>query len=90
MLTLLQNVAVLGFLGLVMTMVVTGRGIDNSLVAALTAPPEIAPPMVLDGYPLSLGMAKGSGIWAMPRSIETGQPPPRGRSTQTHEEGEPP
>jgi ribose transport system permease protein len=35
MLTLLQNVAVLGILGLAMAIVVLGRGIDISLIAAL-------------------------------------------------------
>ena len=34
MLTLLQNVAVLGILGLAMAIVVIGRGIDISLIAA--------------------------------------------------------
>ena len=39
MLTLLQNVAVLGILGLAMAIVVIGRGIDISLIAALAVPP---------------------------------------------------
>jgi ribose transport system permease protein len=41
MLTLLQNVAVLGILGLAMAIVVIGRGIDISLVAALAVPPGL-------------------------------------------------
>jgi ribose transport system permease protein len=41
MLTLLQNVAVLGILGLAMAIVVIGRGIDISLIAALGVPPGL-------------------------------------------------
>ena len=39
MLTLLQNVAVLGILGLAMALIVIGRGIDISLIAALAGIP---------------------------------------------------
>ena len=39
MLTLLQNVAVLGILGLAMAIVVIGRGIDISMIAVLAVPP---------------------------------------------------
>src|ERR1700691_165229 len=38
MLTLLQNVAILGILGLAMSVVVIGRGVDLSLVASLAVP----------------------------------------------------
>jgi ribose transport system permease protein len=50
MLTLLQNVAVLGILGLAMAIVVIGRGIDISLVAALVVPPGLLLQMVQNGH----------------------------------------
>src|SRR6202050_3435781 len=53
MLTLLQNVAVLGILGLAMAIVVIGRGIDISLIAALAVPPGLVLQMVQDGYSLT-------------------------------------
>ena len=46
MLTLLQSVAVLGILGLAMAIVVIGRGIDISLIAALAVPPGLVLQMV--------------------------------------------
>ena len=49
-LTLLQNVAVLGILGLAMAIVVLGRGIDISLIAALAVPPGLVLQMVQDGH----------------------------------------
>jgi ribose transport system permease protein len=52
MLTLLQNVAVLGILGLAMAIVVLGRGIDISLIAALAVPPGLVLQMVQDGHTL--------------------------------------
>lgn len=59
MLTLLQNVAVLGILSLAMAIVVIGRGIDISLVAALVVPPGLVLAMVQNGYsvPSALGAA---------------------------------
>lgn len=57
MLTLLQNVAVLGILGLAMALVVIGRGIDISLVAALAVPPGLVLQMVQDGYSLPISIA---------------------------------
>ena len=59
MLTLLQNVAVLGILGLAMAIVVIGRGIDISLIAALAVPPGLVLQMVQNGHslPFSLLMA---------------------------------
>jgi ribose transport system permease protein len=59
MLTLLQNVAVLGILGLAMALVVIGRGIDISLIAALAVPPGLVLQMVQDGYsmPFSIVVA---------------------------------
>ena len=53
MLTLLQNVAVLGILGLAMAIVVIGRGIDLSLIAALAVPPGLVLQMVQDGHSLA-------------------------------------
>src|SRR5258708_39169011 len=52
MLTLLQHVAVLGILGLGMAIVVLGRGIDISLIAALAVPPGLVLQMVQDGHSL--------------------------------------
>jgi ribose transport system permease protein len=53
MLTLLQNVAVLGILGLAMAIVVLGRGIDISLIAALAMPPGLVLQMVQNGHSLA-------------------------------------
>lgn len=52
MLTLLQNVAVLGILGLAMAIVVLGRGIDISLIAALAVPPGLVLQLVQNGHTL--------------------------------------
>ena len=52
MLTLLQNVAVLGILGLGMAIVVIGRGIDISLIASLAVPPGLVLQMVQNGHSL--------------------------------------
>ena len=59
MLTLLQNVAVLGILGLAMAIVVIGRGIDLSLIAALAVPPGVVLQLVQNGdsLPHALTMA---------------------------------
>src|SRR5436305_13547710 len=57
MLTLLQNVAVLGILGLAMAIVVIGRGIDISLIAALAVPPGMVLQMVQDGHSLLASLA---------------------------------
>ena len=57
MLTLLQNVAVLGILGLAMAIVVIGRGIDISLIAALAVPPGLVLQMVQDGHSLPVSLA---------------------------------
>jgi len=50
MLGLLQNVAILGILGLGMAIVVIGRGIDISMIAALAVPPGLVLQMVQNGY----------------------------------------
>src|SRR5271155_713426 len=67
MLTLLQNVAVLGILGLAMAIVVIGRGIDISLIAALAVPPGLVLQMVQDGHSLT-----ASVITALALSIVMG------------------
>src|SRR3569833_1178010 len=56
MLTLLQNVAVLGILGLAMAIDVIGRGIDISLIAALAVPPGLVLQMVQNGHSLSASL----------------------------------
>ncbi|HEY6983266.1 ABC transporter permease [Reyranella sp.] len=56
MLTLLQNVAVLGILGLAMAIVVIGRGIDLSLIAALAVPPGVVLQLVQDGDSFSYAL----------------------------------
>lgn len=48
--TLLQNVATLGILGLGMGTVVIGRGLDLSMIATLAVPPGIVLQMVQDGH----------------------------------------
>ena len=50
MLTLLQNVAILGILGLGMAVVVIGRGIDISMIASLAVPPGLVLQMVQNGH----------------------------------------
>jgi ribose transport system permease protein len=55
--TLHQNVAVLGILGLAMALVVIGRGIDISLIAALAVPPGLVLQMVQDGHSLPISIA---------------------------------
>jgi ribose transport system permease protein len=64
MLTLLQNVAVLGILGLAMAIVVIGRGIDISLVAALAVPPGLVLQMVQDGHSLPVSLAAAFALTA--------------------------
>ena len=53
LLTLVQNVAILGILGLGMAIVVIGRGIDISMVASLAVPAGLVLQMVQNGYPIS-------------------------------------
>jgi ribose transport system permease protein len=57
MLTLLQNVAVLGILGLGMAIVVIGRGVDLSLIATLAVPSGLVLQMVQDGSPFPVALA---------------------------------
>jgi ribose transport system permease protein len=57
MLGLLQNVAILGILGLGMAIVVIGRGIDISMVAVLAVPAGLVLQMVQDGHSLPAAFA---------------------------------
>ncbi|MGS0759194.1 ABC transporter permease, partial [Roseateles sp. GG27B] len=50
LLGLLQNVAILGILGLAMAVIVIGRGIDISMVAVLAVPAGLVLQMVQDGH----------------------------------------
>ena len=70
MLTLLQNVAVLGILGLAMAIVVIGRGIDISLIAALAVPPGLVLQMVQDGHSLPISLA---AAFALTRGVRPRQ-----------------
>ena len=54
---LLQNVAILGLLGLGMAIIVIGRGIDLSMVAVLAVPAGLVLQMVQDGHSLSVAFA---------------------------------
>lgn len=69
LLTLLQNVAILGILGLGMAVVVIGRGIDISLVAALAVPAGMLLQLVQNGHPLAsafflaLGLSLALGLF---------------------------
>src|ERR1700734_326488 len=62
MLTLLQNVAVLGILGLAMGVVVIGRGIDISLVASLAVPAGLILQMVQDGHSVPVAFIAALGL----------------------------
>lgn len=59
LLTLLQNVAILGILGLGMAVVVIGRGIDISMVATLAVPCGLLLQLVQGGHSLT-----GALVWA--------------------------
>ena len=54
LLGLLQNVAILGILGLGMAIVVIGRGIDISMVAVLAVPAGLVLQLVQDGHSLPM------------------------------------
>ena len=51
--------AVLGILGLAMAIVVIGRGIDISMIAALAVPPGLVLQMVQDGHSLPISLCDG-------------------------------
>ena len=71
MLTLLQNVAVLGILGLAMAIVVIGRGIDLSLIAALAVPPGLVLQLVQDGHSLPYRLVDGRRFSRSPSAWST-------------------
>ena len=54
LLTLVQNVSILGILGLGMALIVIGRGVDLSMIAALAVPAALMLQMVQDGHPVAL------------------------------------
>jgi ribose transport system permease protein len=60
LLTLLQNVAILGILGLGMAVVVIGRGIDISMIATLAVPSGLLLQLVQNGH--SLGSAAATAL----------------------------
>jgi ribose transport system permease protein len=64
MLGLLQNVAILGILGLGMAIIVIGRGIDISMVAVLAVPAGLILQLVQDGHslPVAFGAALGLAL----------------------------
>jgi len=62
LLTLVQNVAILGILGLGMAVVVIGRGIDISMVAALAVPAGLLLQLVADGTPLGTAAPLAIGL----------------------------
>ncbi len=62
LLTLLQNVAILGILGLGMAVVVIGRGIDISLVAALAVPAGMLLQLVQNGHPVESAFVLAFGL----------------------------
>src|ERR1700690_3297505 len=57
LLNLLQNVAILGILGLAMSVVVIGRGVDLSLVPPLSVPPGLLLQRVQHGYSVPIAFA---------------------------------
>ena len=56
LLTLVQNVSILGILGLGMALIVIGRGVDLSMIAALAVPPALALQLVQDGHAVGLAL----------------------------------
>lgn len=62
LLTLLQNVAILGILGLGMALVVIGRGIDISMIAAMAVPSGFLLQMVQSGQPLASACLLAMGL----------------------------
>jgi ribose transport system permease protein len=71
MLTLLQNVAVLGILGLAMAIVVIGRGIDLSLIATLAVPGGLVLQMVQNGHSLPVSLL-AAGLLAVAIGLVNG------------------
>lgn len=57
LLTLIQNVSILGILGLGMAVIVIGRGVDLSMIAALCIPPALLLQLVQDGQGIAFALA---------------------------------
>ena len=62
LLGLLQNVAILGILGLAMALIVIGRGIDISMVAMLAVPAGLVLQMVQDGHSVPVALLAALGL----------------------------
>ena len=62
LLGLLQNVAILGILGLAMAVVVIGRGIDISMIAVLAVPVGLILQMVQNGHSLPVAFLAGIAL----------------------------
>ena len=62
LLTLLQNVAILGILGLGMAVVVIGRGIDISMIAALAIPSGLLLQLMQNGHSVASACALAVGL----------------------------
>jgi ribose transport system permease protein len=62
LLGLLQNVAILGILGLAMAIIVIGRGIDISMVAVLAVPAGLILQMVQDGHSVPTAFLAALGL----------------------------
>lgn len=56
LLTLVQNVSILGILGLGMALIVIGRGVDLSMIASLAVPVALLLQMVQDGHPVAVAI----------------------------------
>jgi ribose transport system permease protein len=65
LIALLQSVAILGILGLGMAVIVIGRGVDLSMIAALAIPTAWILQMVADGYSIWLAVLTGFGLSAV-------------------------
>ena len=62
LLGLLQNVAILGILGLAMAVIVIGRGIDISMVAVLAVPAGLVLQMVQDGHSVPVAILAATAL----------------------------
>ncbi len=62
LLGLLQNVAILGILGLAMAIIVIGRGIDISMVAVLAVPAGLLLQMVQNGHSVPVAFLAAVGV----------------------------
>jgi ribose transport system permease protein len=65
LIALLQSVAILGILGLGMAVIVIGRGVDLSMIAALAIPTALVLQMVADGHSIGVALLAGFGLSAV-------------------------